>query len=90
MKNVEAIKCYCFTNPDLVGLWKAKEVKKELDDFKIPDAEWIEYLLSHIFSDYEDFTSDICNAIANDAVKEMTLMLGSDEVTIKKFYYTNF
>lgn len=89
--NVTAIKCYCETNPDFCCAYNADDVKeniKELDD--IPDHEWMEYLLSRIFLDCDEWTDEIQNIVLNDAVNEITLTLGGDKVTIKKFHNVTF
>ena len=89
--SVTAIKCYCETNPDFCCAYNADDVKeniKELDD--IPDHEWMEYLLNRIFLDCDEWTTEIQNIVLNDAVNEITLTLGGDKVTIKKFYNVTF
>ena len=87
---VTAIKCYCKTNADLRGAWNASDVKENLEELDMPDCEWLEYLLGRFFSDYEEFTSEILNVVVNDSVKEITLTLDGHNVTIKKFYHTEF
>ena len=89
--NVTAIKCYCKTNPDFCCAYNATDVKeniKELDD--IPDHEWMEYLLSRIFLDCDEWTDEIQSIVLNDAVNEITLILGGDKVTIKKYHNVTF
>lgn len=91
MDNIKAIKCYCKTNPDFVGAWNAADVKEELRDIgDIPENEWLEYLLSMQFSDSKDWTAELERIVASDTVKSITLMLDGHEVTIKKFYHTEF
>lgn len=87
---VKAIKCYCQTNPDLCGVWNADDVKEELKEICMPDSEWLEYLLSRIFLDCDEWTEELQKMVMSDVVNEITLTLGCDKVTIKKFYNTKF
>jgi len=88
--NVTAIKCYCKTNPDFNCAYNASDVKENIKELDMPDSEWLEYLLSRIFLDCDEWTDEIQNIVLNDAVNEITLTLGDDKVTIKKFYHTEF
>lgn len=83
---VKAIKCYCKSNPDLCGAWNADDVKEELKEICMSGHDWLDYLLDRIFSDCKEWTSAIQEVVVSDAVNEITLTLGSDKVTIKKFY----
>ena len=86
---VKAIKCYCKTNPDFNCAYNADEVKENLKELDMPDSEWLEYLLSRIFLDCDEWTTAIQDVVVSDSVNEITLTLGSDKVTIKKFYGMN-
>ena len=87
---VTAIKCYCKTNPDFNCAYNADDVKENIEELDIPDSEWLEYLLSRIFLDCDEWTSAIQNVVISDVVNEITLTLGNDKVTIKKFYNITF
>lgn len=87
---VKAIKCYCSTNPDVCGAWNADDVKEELKELSISGCDWLDYLLDKIFIDCERWNATIQEMVMNDMVNEITLTLGSDKVTIKKFYNTKF
>ena len=81
---VKVLQCDCATNCDLDGAWWAEDVKQELDELDMPDAEWMSYILGHLFSDYEEWTSELENVVTSDAVREITLVFGLDKVRIRK------
>ena len=87
---VTAIKCYCNTNPDFNCAYNADDVKESIEELDIPDSEWLEYLLSRIFLDCDEWTTELQNVVMSDVVNEITVTLGCDKVTIKKFYGTRF
>lgn len=88
--NVTAVKCYCKTNPDFCCAYNADDVKENIEELKIPDSEWLEYLLSRIFLDCDEWTTELQNVVVSDVVNEITVTLGNDKVTIKKFYHSEF
>lgn len=87
---VTAVKCYCTTNPDFCCAYNADDVKENIEELEIPDSEWMEYLLGRIFLDCDEWTTELQNVVVSDVVNEITVTLGNDKVTIKKFYGTRF
>lgn len=90
MKDVTELKCVCASNPDLNGRWNAAEVKAECKDLGIPEEDWLEYLLDHLFADYETcggWTADVQKAFLSSNVISMKLMVGFYAVTLTKGFW---
>ena len=87
-RELKGIMCKCATNYDLCGIWKAEDVNKELEDVMpdVPDSEWLSYILGHLFSDYEGWTSELENVVVSDMVRDIRIALGDDIVHITKLY----
>ena len=83
-KDITVIECKCSANPDLNGTWYADDMKQTCNEVGIPEDDWIDVLFYHLFSDYDNWTSDIQKVFLSDNVISMKLMVGFYPVTLTK------
>ncbi len=84
MIDVTEIESFCPDNPDLCGIWHEEEVKEECRDLGIPEGDWLEYILDHLFADYDGWTKEVQAAFLASNVISMKLMVGFYTVTLIK------
>ena len=85
--DIYGIKCSCNSNIDVNGYWTKNDMQDECRDMGIPEDQWMSYLFSHIFSDYNEWTSEVEDAfIKNDCITQMKLHMGTDHITLEKIF----
>lgn len=86
MRFVTALKVKCATEVEFNGMYKARDIREELEELQLKFVNWLEWVLDHLFIDVEGWNDNLQAIVANEAVSEVTLQVGQHYVKFTKVY----
>ena len=86
MRIMTAIMVKCKTDEELNGMYKAVDVRKELESLNIKFVNWLDWVFDHLFMNVEGWHEELQDIVTNKATEEVVLRVGQHNVKFIKFY----